>query len=62
METDRLEHPAPAVARLLARAAEPTVPFGPLGCVGAMRDLPRYPAQRGTLFGFALAQRGRPTR
>lgn len=36
---------------------DPKVPFGALGFVGAMRDLPEYTAAGGTLYVFALPDR-----
>ena len=40
---------------------DPTVPFGALGFVGAMQDLPQYTAPGGTLYVFALPQQEQPT-
>jgi len=40
---------------------DPTVPFGALGFVGAMQDLPQHTAPGGTLYVFALPQQEQPT-
>jgi alcohol dehydrogenase (cytochrome c) len=40
---------------------DPTVPFGALGFVGAMQDLPQHTAAGGTLYVFALPEQQQPT-